>query len=113
MKCGHGGLKPAVPEMFLNQTGFLEGEERAALSHCFQAFCRDIHGNFFTEFRKKNSLFLDIHQTTASTRRVEFGRTRAVRIPAAYLRFLACYDAFSSHEGTIVYGLSKMSNCAI
>lgn len=86
----------------LNQTGFFEGDVRAAFVHGLQTFCRNIDGDAFVELWDEKSLFLDVYLAAAFADRVVFGRTDAVRIAASDLRFLACYCAFPCHDrGTI------------
>ena len=95
---GRGEPRPIV----LYKPSFLESLKGAALSHRLQAFCRYIYRDFLAEFGNEDRFLLDIHQAAACPRRVELGRTRAVRIPAADLRFLACDDALLCHSGGIL-----------
>jgi len=81
----------------LDETRFLEREKRSSLLHGLQSFGGDADRNLLAEFRDEKGLGLEIHLATTLARRVEFGRTDAVGIPAADLRFLACYVTRARH----------------
>ncbi len=74
-----------LPWRMLDETGFLERQKRSALLHRLESFCRYADSDLLAEFRNEKSLGLEIHLAAALARRVEFGRTDAVGVPAAYL----------------------------
>lgn len=75
----------------------LEGLVRAAFLHSFQTFGRNGDGDFLTELGDEKGFGLEIHLAAARAGRVEFGRTRTIRIPPADLGFFTCDIADASH----------------
>ncbi len=69
----------------LNESCFLEGDEGAALLHGLEALSRNCYADLFAELRNEESLRLEVHLTAALARRIEFGSTNTVRVPASNL----------------------------
>ena len=89
-------------EKLTNETGSPERLVYAPLFHRFEAFRRDVHGDFPVEFGDKNGLFLKVDLAAAGTGRGEFCRARAVRISASDAALFACDNAISSHSPRIL-----------
>jgi four helix bundle protein len=101
-KAGSRAASPVAFEIklgvLLHKTSFLQGLIGSALMHGFEAFGGYVDGDALAEFRDKKGLFLHVDLAATVPRRVVFGRTDAVRIPASDDRFLACYNAFPGHR---------------
>lgn len=81
----------------LDEAGFLERQKCAALLHCLETFCRHADGYLLAELGNEKGLRLEVDLAAALARRIEFGRTDAVGVPAADLRFLSCYVTCACH----------------
>lgn len=56
----------------------LERDVCTTLLHRLETLRRDFDGDLLADFRDKNRLLLEVYQTAALARRVEFSRTCAV-----------------------------------
>ena len=107
MQKRHGYLRVgwANGEEELDKPRLLEGQKCSALFHCLEAFGRDADGNLLAELGDEKGLGLEIYLTAAFARWVEFGRTDAVRVPAADLGAFACDITYSCHSsGMLAWG---------
>ena len=80
-----------------NKTSGFQCKICASLFHRLETFCGNTYGDFLAEFGDEKSLRLEIDLAAALAGRVEFGRTRAVRIPPADLRCFASDVTYSCH----------------
>jgi hypothetical protein len=87
----------AVILYLFNETRQLEGLVRSALFHGLETLGRNGDSDLFAELGDEKSLVLEVDLAAALARRVEFGRARAVGIPASNAGSLACYVANSCH----------------
>lgn len=69
----------------LNESCFLEGDEGAALLHGLESLSRNCYADLLAEFRNEKGLRLKVNLTAALARRIEFGSTNTVRVPASNL----------------------------
>jgi len=102
-------LNRVVMSSLLYEPCYLQCFICASLLHRLEAFCRHADGDLLAEFGNEKGFRLEIDLAAAFARRVEFGSTDAVGIPASYLRLFTRYFACSRH----IYFLTACYACPV